>query len=337
MKISLLVPCYNEEKTLYSSISSWLNQTRRPNQIIVIDDSSTDATSQILSQFSSRIETHRTLVNLGNKSYAQEYGMQFITGDIFISTDGDTILAPDFVEKVEKSFEDPTVAAVAGYVKSLPYNWLTACRALDYSIAQNLDKSAQYALGFMFVIPGAAGAFKTDIFKRYIGFDHDTLTEDLDFTYKLNKFGLKIAYNRKAISYTQDPVTLHSYINQMRRWYAGGWQNLAKHFGIPEWPGMGLTLSLSYSEGLIFSVLQLTLPFINLIYTLTFIVSYAFFLTILAIYASRREGRKDFFVALPGYIVLRYINAWIFIEQFIMEIILRKKNLKWYKPERVKI
>jgi len=250
-------------------------------------------------------------------------------------TDADTKLDPNFVKYVEECFADETVTAVAGYVKSIRYNWLTACRALDYVIAQNLDKMAQYALGFMFVIPGAAGAFRTDTFKRLIGFDHDTLTEDLDFTYKLNKYNLKIVYDRRAVSYTQDPSGLGSYINQMRRWYAGGWQNLLKHFGLPEKPGMGLTLSLSYSEGLIFSSLQLILPFINIVYAMTFLVSYAIFGLILATYASLKEKRLDFFGALPGYIVLRYVNAWLFIEQFIMEVIFKRKNLNWYKPDRV--
>ena len=62
---------------------------------MVVDDSSTDATPSILAEYADRITVVRTPQNFGNKSYAQEYGLQYVTGDVFISTDGDTILDRD--------------------------------------------------------------------------------------------------------------------------------------------------------------------------------------------------------------------------------------------------
>ncbi len=215
-----------------------------------------------MAKYADQIIPKRTPKNTGNKSSAQEYGLQFITGDVVVTTDGDTLLDPKFAEEIERSFQDREVAAVAGYVKSLPYNWLTLCRAFDYVIGQNIHKLAQNYMQYIFVMPGAASAFKTDVFRKYVTFDHDTITEDLDFTYKLHYKNCKILYNQKAICYTQDPSDLKSYINQMRRWFGGGWQNLLKHYGIITTRRIrAFELSLVYAEGLIFSVFCSSCPF----------------------------------------------------------------------------
>lgn len=337
MKISILIPCYNEEITIEKCVFSCLNQTRPADEIIVVDDSSTDKTPEILKRFGNKIKVVRTSKNTGNKSYTQEYGLRFVTGDVFVATDGDTMLKNDFIELVEKDLNDKSVSAVAGYVKSLKYNWITACRALDYAISQNIDKLAQDYLNFIFVIPGAAGAFRTELFRKKIKFSHDTLTEDLDFTYTLHKLGYRIKYNRQAICYTQDPSTLRAYINQMRRWFGGGWQNLSKHFGIPQKPGMAMELSFIYVEGLVYSFLMFLLPIINLYITMYLLLIYCAIVFLLTIFGAIKEKRPDFLLALPCYVFLKYVNAWIFLEQFFKEIILRRKNLLWFKPERVKI
>lgn len=271
---------------------------------------------------------------LAIKALPQEIGLSYISGEVFICTDGDTVLDKNFVELVEKDFSDPGVVAVAGYVKSLKYNWLTACRALDYVICQNVHKLAQSYINFIFVVPGAAGAYKTALFKKHITFDHDTVTEDLDFTYKFNKKGLRIKYNRQAIVYTQDPPTIASYIRQMRRWYGGGWQNLMKHFRIIKGPAEALELSLMYIEGLVFSFMAFLIPLINIRFALYFIGFYFLIIQIFAIYAATKEKRMSLlYVSLP-YLFLSYINAWVFLEQFFKEVILKKKNLIWFRSER---
>jgi cellulose synthase/poly-beta-1,6-N-acetylglucosamine synthase-like glycosyltransferase len=336
MKISLLVPCYNEEKSVRKSAQSWLSQSRPADEIIVVDDCSSDATPEILKEFEGRITVVRPYKNTGNKSSAQEYGLQFVTGDVFVATDGDTLLDKDFIKLIEKDFEDPDVKAVGGYVKSLKYNWLTACRALDYAIGQNIDKLAQDYVNYMLVIPGAAGAFRTDVF-RTLGFDHDTLTEDLDFTYKLHKMGHRIKYNRMAICYTQDPPNLTSYINQMRRWFGGGWQNFMKHFSFPKHPGMALELSLIYGEGLVFSMLLFLIPLVNIFFAFMLLGMNFLIVLALALFGVLKENRWDFLLVLPQYIFLKYVNALVYLEQFFKEVIFKKKNMVWFKPERVKI
>lgn len=335
--ISVLIPCYNEEETIASCIHSCLSQTRPPDKIVVVNDGSTDNTARVLESFKREI----TIVSLptpsGNKSRAQEAGLPYITSDIVIMTDADTVLDPHFIEYIEKDFiEYPDLSVVAGYVKSSKDNLLTALRDIDYTIGQDVYKTAQASLNFILVIPGCAGAFKTSLFREgIINFEHDTLTEDLDFTYKLNKASCAIRFNRRAIVYTSDPFTLASYAKQMRRWYGGAWQNLKKHYDVIfKLPSAALILPLFYAEGLIFSVAFFSLPFINLAIFLKTVFLYICVETIISIYAAIRRKRWELALCGPAYLIFVTINTYIFIEQFIAECLLKKNNMVWFHPER---
>lgn len=336
-KVSLMIPCFNEEATIGHCVLSCLRQTRKADQIIVIDDSSTDKTPEILASFGDSITVVKTPKNSGNKSYAQEYGLTFVTGEIVIMTDGDTLLDARFIEEIIKEFDNPKIVAAGGYIRSMKCNWLTRCRAFDYAIGQNFFKLAQSCLGFLLVIPGAAGAFRTDVFRKYLTFDHDTITEDLDFTYKLNGLGFRIAYSRKAIVLTQDPASLKSYINQMRRWFGGGWQNLVKHRVILLKPQQAFELSLIYVESFVFSALLFIVPLVNIRFSLAFSVPYMVMIFVFSIYAAFKERRPDIMLVAPWYVLVMHINAYIFIEQFVKEVVMRRKNLIWLKPDRVRI
>ena len=336
MKISILIPCHNEEKSIRACVLSCLTQTRLPDQVVVVNDGSTDKSLEILQEF----EEFITIITLpkatGNKSHAQEIGIQYITGDVFIATDGDTVLASNFVKFVEEDFTQNTeLSAVGGYVRSVRHNWLTACRAFEYAVGQNLHKLAQHHLGFLFVIPGAAGVFKTADFKGYITFEHDTLTEDLDFTYRLHKLDLKIMYDRRLVVFTQDPATLHSYINQMRRWFGGGWQCLMKHHKLAtEQPKVALELSVMYAEGLAFSILLFMLPLLSLQFFKYFVLSYLVLAISFAIFAATVERRAELLLVPIPYMLLVVINAYIFLEQMVKEVFMGNKNLTWFQPER---
>ena len=336
MKISILIPAHNEERSIEATIWSCLNQTRKADQILVVDDGSTDKTGEILSSFGDQIDVVTITTATGNKSHAQEQGRKHITGHDMSATDEDTMMDENIVKFIEEEIQKENVTAVAGYVRSKKYNWITACRAFEYAVGQNLHKLAQHNIGFLFVIPGAAGAFRTKVFNESVGFDHDTLTEDLDFTYRLHKSGFKVFYDRRAVVFTQDPLTVRQYVNQMRRWFGGGWQCLKKHYSLAaQSPQAALELSLMYMEGLAFSVLLFVLPMLSLRFYFTLIVSYLLTATAFALFASLKERRIELlFIPFP-YLFIIYIHSYVFLEQFVKEIVLRRKNLVWFKPDRI--
>lgn len=337
MKISILIPAHNEERSIKATVESCLNQTRPADEVLVVNDGSTDKTGEILATFGDRIQVITIPVATGNKSYAQEYGLKFVTGDVFIATDADTIMDKHFIERIEPHFNSAKVTAVAGYVKSLKNNWLTACREIDYVIGQDLHKVAQANMNFLFVIPGCAGAFRTEKFREVIRFEHDTLTEDLDFTYKMHTNYSDIAYENKAYVYTQDPFTLYAYINQIRRWYSGGWQNLKKHLpNVIGRPLIALELSLIYIEGLIFSTLLFIMPFLSLKFFFLYLLTNLVFVIAISSYAALKRNRWDLLMYSPLYMILVFVNAVVFLEQFASEILMGRKLEVWFKPERSK-
>jgi N-acetylglucosaminyltransferase len=337
MKITIIIPAHNEERSIKRTVESCINQTRPADQILVVNDGSTDKTGEILATFGDKIQVVTIPIATGNKSYAQEHGLKFVDGDVFIATDADTIMDSHFVEKVLPHFEDKSVHAVAGYVKSIKNNWLTACREIDYVIGQDLHKVAQANMNFLFVIPGCAGAFRTNSFKTLIDFEHDTLTEDLDFTYKMHTEYSNIVFEKNAYVYTQDPFTLYSYINQIRRWYSGGWQNLKKHLPkVINRPLVAMELSLMYIEGIIFSLLLFVLPFLSLKYFAFYLISNLAFVILISSYAAIKRGRLDLLLYSPLYLILVFVNAVIFLEQFTSEIVMGRKLDTWFKPERTK-
>jgi cellulose synthase/poly-beta-1,6-N-acetylglucosamine synthase-like glycosyltransferase len=334
MRISILIPCHNEGKSIQACVDSCLDQTRPADEIVVVDDGSTDNSAEILKQYGDAIKVITIPYATGNKSRAQERALDHITGDVFIATDGDTLLDPNFVEEILKPFEDPAVAAAGGYIKSLEHNWLTALREMDYLIGQDLHKRAQAFINALFVIPGCAGAFRTDVFREVLTFDHDTVTEDLDFTYKLHKNYYKIAYAPLALVYTQDPSTLFSYIQQMRRWYGGGWQNLLKHFKILRRPANALQLTLIYVDGLAMSTILFGTLFLEPQALVYLLLPHLVFSLLLGIYTAVVRKRWGIVFASPLYTVLLFVNAGIFVEQFVREFVLRQTNLVWHSPLR---
>jgi cellulose synthase/poly-beta-1,6-N-acetylglucosamine synthase-like glycosyltransferase len=335
MRISLLIPAHNEERSIRSTINSCISQTRPFDEIVVVNDGSTDNTQNILESFGDKIKVVTIPLATGNKSHAQQEGLKYITGDIFVATDGDTILHKDFVKMIEPHFENSDVTAVSGYVTSIKNNWITACREIDYIIGQNIHKRAQSIINYIFVIPGCAGAFRSNTFNKQTMFDHDTLTEDLDFTYKIHKQYSKVVFEPKAIAYTQDPFTLSSYINQMRRWYSGGWQNLLKHVrSIIHRPAVAFELSLTYIEGITFSILIFILPFLRPMFFVRFVLLYLIFLMIVGAVCAYLKKRLDLFTYSPFLLVLTFINSWVFLEQFFLEVLMQNRKKIWFKPER---
>ncbi len=311
-----------------------MRQTRPVDEIVVVDDGSVDRSREILEYFGDRITIVSTGLATGSKSRAQEAGMPYITGDIVIATDADTILDRRFVEYIEQDFQDPEVMAVSGYVKSIPYNWLTACREIDYTFAQKVHKHAQAYMNFLTIIPGCAAAYRTSIFSDMIVFDHDTLTEDLDLTYKLHEQGLRLLFDERAIVHTQDPSDLPSYWRQMQRWYAGGWQNLVKHKKLAKSPVAALELSLLYLEGIVLPLVLIALPLLNVAYFLEYLFAYVFVAYVIAAFAAFVNRRPSLVLYAPYYLVIVGMNAFLFIREFLAEVILRQRKMVWLRTER---
>jgi hypothetical protein len=77
------------------------------------------------------------------------------------------------------------------------------------------------------------------------------------------------------------------------------------------------------------------MPFVNLIFTLYMLSFFCAVTLALSIYGALRERRIDILLAAPGYVLLRYVHAWIYIEQFIREVVMKKRTMIWLRTLRV--
>ena len=105
--------------------------------------------------------------------------------------------------------------------------------------------------------------------------------------------------------------------------------------GTPNKIGMALELSLMYIEGLVFSFLIFLIPLISVDFTIDVLWSYFSLVIGLGFYSAIKERRTDVLCVLPWYFLLRYVHAWIYIEQFIIVVVLRRTQLNWLTAIRV--
>lgn len=110
LKVSVVIPAYNEEKYLGATLESLKNQTVPPYEIIVVDNNSTDKTVEVAKQFPVRIVSEKRQ----GLSFARNKGFSEARGDIILRTDSDSIAPRDWVERVANAFEKDGLNTFSG-------------------------------------------------------------------------------------------------------------------------------------------------------------------------------------------------------------------------------
>ncbi len=110
MKISVVIPAYNEEKQISKCLQSLMEQEVKPDEIIVVDNNSTDKTAKIAKAFFVRVvhEAEQGMIPARNRGFNEAQG------DIIARTDSDTILPKDWIKKIKSDFEKNDVGGVTG-------------------------------------------------------------------------------------------------------------------------------------------------------------------------------------------------------------------------------
>jgi cellulose synthase/poly-beta-1,6-N-acetylglucosamine synthase-like glycosyltransferase/peptidoglycan/xylan/chitin deacetylase (PgdA/CDA1 family)/spore germination protein YaaH len=270
--VTVLIPAYNEETVIRDTVRSALSSEYPKLEVLVVDDGSVDRTAELVRADFGRDPRVRLLMQSNHgKPSALNHGLSEATGEIVVSIDADTIVDPDAIRLLVRHFADPKVAAVAGNVKVINRNrWLTRWQALEYITSQNLEKRAFDLLNCIPVVPGAVGAWRTDLLRAHGGFSGDTVAEDTDLTLTIRRGGWKILYDEEAIGRTEVPETVDMLIRQRFRWTFGTLQAIWKHrdtVGKAEYGTLGW---IAVPNIFLFQiVLPLVSPVIDLLFVLT--------------------------------------------------------------------
>ncbi|MEU5292656.1 bifunctional polysaccharide deacetylase/glycosyltransferase family 2 protein [Streptomyces umbrinus] len=230
--VSVIVPAYNEKECIANTLES-LAKSTHPIEIIVVDDGSTDDTSQIARDAARSFGMTNVRVirqeNAG-KPAALNNGVRSASYDIVVMMDGDTVFEPDAVHQLVQPFADPEVGAVAGNAKVGNRNTIIgAWQHIEYVMGFNLDRRMYDLLRCMPTIPGAIGAFRRDAVLEVGGMSEDTLAEDTDITIAMHRGGWRVVYQEHARAWTEAPASLKQLWSQRYRWSYGTMQALWKH------------------------------------------------------------------------------------------------------------
>ncbi|MBU1099073.1 MAG: glycosyltransferase [Bacteroidetes bacterium] len=195
MEISVVIPAFNAAKTLGKCLDAFSNSTRKPKEIIVVNDNSTDNTLEIANHYETTI-LHNTGSNGAN--ICRNMGANAAIGDIVLFIDSDIKIHPDTIEKIHLEFSDSSTTAVVGCYSAFPEQKgiLTKYKNLwiRYSYLQSQKK-----IDWIF---GAVSAIKTDVFKALGGFNADLHAkhgvDDLEFGKRLISSGYIIILNKEV-------------------------------------------------------------------------------------------------------------------------------------------
>ena len=245
MHVSVLVPAYNEEKVIVKTVEQILGSDHGDLEVIVVDDGSADGTSEVLrAAFGDNPRVTLIRVDNGGKAAALNVGLSQAKGDILVALDADTQFQADTIPRLVRWFYDPEIGAVAGNAKvGNRINMITRWQALEYIVAQNLERRALAALGTLTVIPGAVGAWRKSVLQEMGGFHSDTLAEDQDLTIGIQAKGWRVRFDSSAIAWTEAPSTFTGLARQRFRWAFGTLQCLWKYSGLifnPRYGALGL-------------------------------------------------------------------------------------------------
>lgn len=224
----MVVPAYNEAKTIKSCIES-LQKLDYPNfEIVVVDDGSSDNTFELAASCEN-VKVIRQK-NKG-KPIALNAGISHSDGEIILTVDADTDLEKNALKAIAKRFgNNDKLGAVAGNVKVKKESTiLNTIQSAEYATGINLVRKGQSVLGTVMVVPGPVAALKKNAIQEVGLFSDDTFAEDFDITVKILKQGYEIEYEEDSLAFTDTPKTIEDLIKQRRRWYRGMIQVLDKH------------------------------------------------------------------------------------------------------------
>ena len=220
MKFSILVPAYNEEQSIASCLNSLVSVAYDDKEIIVVDDASTDRTVQAVEKFLDKGVILVRREKNGGRAAALNSGIQRATGDVIITTDADTVVPSDWLQRFSSCFEQQGVVAVGGayqaYNKDKPL--ANATSILDQILNGVFKKS---------LIPnklsGVNSAIRRNALLHLGGFNENSWwSEDSELGWKLKKTG-RVLYDSGNVVNTQYPETWQDIWKRKLYWgYAMG-------------------------------------------------------------------------------------------------------------------
>ena len=229
--VTIQLPIYNERYVVARLIEevSKIEYPRHLLQIQVLDDSTDEThpfTERLVGEYRAAgvpIEYHHRSNREGFKAGALQEGLQTATGELIAVFDADFVPSPDFLMRTVHFFADEKVGLVQTRWSYLnrEYNLLTEVQAMLLDGHFILEHVARCGRGLFFNFNGTAGMLRRRMIEDSGGWQHDTLTEDSDLSYRAQLKGWRFVYLPQVECPSELPVEMHSFQVQQSRWAKG--------------------------------------------------------------------------------------------------------------------
>jgi len=237
-RVTVQLPIYNEYYVVERLIKavSELDYPRELLQIQVLDDSTdetcalSEAKVEELRAQGFDIQLNQRSDRHGFKAGALEAGLKTCTGEFILILDADFVPTTDLLKQTIHFFTDPQVGMIQsrwGHINR-KYSLLTRVQAMFLDGHLLLEQTARSRSGRFFNFNGTAGLWRRTCIDSSGGWQHDTLTEDLDLSYRAQLKGWKFIFIADLVTPAELPVDMNGFKSQQHRWTKGSIQTCKK-------------------------------------------------------------------------------------------------------------
>jgi cellulose synthase/poly-beta-1,6-N-acetylglucosamine synthase-like glycosyltransferase len=276
--VTVQLPTFNEKYTIDRLLRAVtrLDYPADRLQIQVLDDS-TDDTVDLLSKLVEKYKARGVNIELvhrvdrkGYKAGALQDGLRTATGELIAIFDADFVPKPDWLKRTVPAFQNPQLGCLQtrwGHTNQ-QYNSLTQAEALGIDGHFIIEQTVRSKNGFFLNFNGTAGLWRRACIEDAGGWQWDTLTEDLDLSYRAQMRGWKFDYLPDVVVPAELPPQVEAYKKQQFRWAKGSFQVVRKVLPSVLRADLPLTVRFMailhltgyFVHPLMLSVLLLTLP-----------------------------------------------------------------------------
>jgi cellulose synthase/poly-beta-1,6-N-acetylglucosamine synthase-like glycosyltransferase len=233
-KVTVQLPLYNEmyvaERLLDAVVA--LDYPKDKLEVQVLDDS-TDETTEIVAHKAAELRqqgfdvshVHRSNRH-GYKAGALEHGLQTATGEFIAIFDADFVPQPDLLQTTIQYFTDPNIGMIQtrwGHLNE-HYSMLTRLQSMFLDGHFLIEQTARARSGRFFNFNGTAGIWRRTCIISSGGWQHDTLAEDLDLSYRAQIKGWQFLFLPNIVTPAELPVEMNAFKSQQHRWAKGSVQ-----------------------------------------------------------------------------------------------------------------
>lgn len=236
--VTIQLPIFNEQYVVERLIDNIIkiDYPKDKIEIQVLDDS-TDETLEISRKkvnefkklgYNIKLMTRKN--RTGYKAGALKDAMPYVNGDFVAIFDADFLPQEDFLNNTLPYFNDSSVGVVQTRWDHInqDYSLLTELQAFQLNVHFTIEQLGRYHANYLLQFNGTAGVWRRETIDSSGGWEADTLTEDLDLSYRAQLKGWKIIYLEDVLSPAELPSEMHGFKSQQFRWMKGGAETARK-------------------------------------------------------------------------------------------------------------